>query len=347
METLKLFFNRLPWRIIKTTLSVIVAVALLPSISYFLFRIVFPFYPFVFQSHNEIAYIGSSSTAIYFTAMAATKGVGNSLTSTWKAISSQIVSNFFGALVGIVISYTLAESFGSTHPLTIGIGIFVLYLILKRLQLHDAFTLGGITFITIVVLSSADYPPFVRGVDRFYSMAVGLVVSAVINILFLSPKKSVAHLFQHLITVQKRFCLQDELSIYDYHYIESEMKQIQQDTLTLVQDEKIEKKIFFWRSQNTGQRNVLDHYVKQSQLLYKMDTLRKTRSTRLPEFDSMYDHFKKAHYQLIKKNEKGQLLFLVEELRNWLFLNRKQIEKLDIVQFLDCLNRYEQLLIKE
>lgn len=347
MERTKSIFKRLPWRIIKTTISVIVAIAILPGISYLLFKCILPIYPFIFSSHNETIYIGSTSTALYFTAMAATKGVGNTLTSTWKAISSQMISNFFGAVMGVVISSTLAEVLGPTNPFTIGIGIFILYVILKRLKLNDAFTLGGITFITIVILSSADYPPLVRGVDRFYSMAVGLIVSAIINIIFLSPKKSVSALYTQLLHIQKRFCLQTSLNGDDYQSIEKEMREIQKDTTILVQDEKIERKIFLWRKDDAFNRHLLARYVKQSELLLKMDMLKNEKYRKTDRFDVMYSELKQQHYTMIEHQKTDQLCALVETMRDWLFANYKQIEKIDIVQFLDYLNQYEQLLVKE
>lgn len=346
METLHVAFKRLPWRIIKTTISVIVAVAILPTLSYFLFRYLIPVYPFIFVSHHETVYIGSSATALYFAAMAATKGVGNTLQSTWKAISSQMVSNFFGAAMGVIISSTLAEMWGPTNPFTIGIGIFLLYLILKYLHLNEAFTLGGITFITIVVLSTSDYPPLVRGIDRFYSMAIGLIVSGLINLIFLSPKKSPKHLFAQLLAVQKRFCLQENLNCSDYQFIDAEMKKIQKDTSILIQDESIEKKIFFWRKQEGFDRHQLHRYVKQCQLLLQMEVLNQ-KSTMSETFDEMYLEFKKKHYQLMKQQQYGDIGLLLEKMREWLFEHHKQIENVKIVQFLDYLNEYEQLLIKE
>lgn len=347
MGTFQIIFQRLPWRIIKTTISVIVAIAILPSISYGLFKYILPIYPFVFTSHHETIYIGSTATALYFTAMAATKGVGNTLTSTWKAISSQMISNFFGAVMGVIISSTLADIWGATNPFTIGIGIFILYVILKRLHLNDAFTLGGITFITIVILSSADYPPLVRGVDRFYSMAIGLIVSALINVIFLSPKKSAKALFDRLVDVQRRFCLQSSLNNDDYYFIESEIKKLQKDTTILVQDATIEQKIFFWRMDDEFDRHLLADYVTQSELLLKMDILKNEKYRVSDALDPMYEQLKKQHYTMIKEQDNDGLFPLIEEIRDWLFINHKQIEKIDIVQFLDYLNQYEQLLVKE
>lgn len=347
METLKIVLKKLPWRIIKTTISVIVAIAILPSVSYFLFQILFPIFPFVFHSHNETLYIGSTSTALYFTAMAATKGVGNTLSSTWKAISSQMVANFFGAVMGVIVSYTIAELLGPTNPFTIGIGIFILYLILKHLQLNDAFTLGGITFITIVVLSTSDYPPLVRGLDRFYSMAVGLIVSGVINIIFLSPKKSSQQLYKQLLAIQKLFCLQNNLSHHDYNLIATEMTKIHQDIDILIKDEKIERKIFFFRKNDIFDHAVLRRYVKQSELLFKMDKILNEQTCKAYPFVDMYSHLKKQHYAMLSQNKGIYLSLFLMEMREWLFLHYRQIEKIDIVEFLDCLNQYEQLLVEE
>lgn len=347
MNNIRSVLEKLPWRIIKTTLSVIVAIAILPSVSYVLFGVLFPIYPFVFMSHKEVTYIGSTSTALYFTAMAATKGVGNTLSSTWKAISSQIISNFFGAVMGVVISSTLAEILGPTHPLTIGSGIFILYLILKRLQLNDAFTLGGITFITIVVLSTADYPPLVRGVDRFYSMAVGLIVSGVINIIFLSPKKSAKHLFEQLLSLSDYFNLKTSLNEDEYSDIQRVINSIKKDTEILIKDEKIEKKIFFWRKEDEFERQILADYVTQSQLLLSMDKLLQGGNTCLRDIEMMQRELKINHYEMMKTRSNIYHTELISNMREWLFEHYKQIDKFNIVQFLDDLNQYEQLLIKE
>lgn len=347
MEQMQRLFKKLPWRIIKTTISVIVAIAILPSISYFLFTYILPIYPFVFTSHHETIYIGSTATALYFTAMAATKGVGNTLSSTWKAISSQMVSNFFGAVMGVIISSTLAEVLGPTNPFTIGIGIFILYVILKKLHLNDAFTLGGVTFITIVILSSADYPPLVRGVDRFYSMAVGLIVSGLINVIFLSPKKSTKDLFSQLINLEGRFCVQTKLDVEAYSQIEKELKMIQKDTTILIQDEKIERTVFFWRKQDSLDRHLLSRYVEQCQLLFKMDLLKREKYEAEQVFDTLYEQLKREHYVMIRERTNTVLFELIDQMHEWLFTNYKQIEKIDIVQFLDYLNQYEQLLVKE
>lgn len=348
MEILKRSLSSLPWRIIKTTISVIVAIAILPSISYVLFKMLFPVYPFVFETNHGLMYIGTTSTALYFTAMAATKGVGNTLTSTWKAISSQMISNFFGAVMGVVISSTLAEMWGPTNPFTIGIGIFILYLILKHLQLNDAFTLGGITFITIVILSSADYPPLVRGVDRFYSMAIGLIVSGIINIIFLSPKKSPQKLFEQLKSIERLFCLQNELSQKDYTFIESELAKIQKDTTILMKDEKIEKRVFFLRHrQGEFERKLLNQYVKQSQLLMKIDSLINTSKQENADMTRMYQQLKMQHYEMLINKSEKETPQLLKGMREWLFLHHEQVEEFDIVQFLDCLNQYEQLLTEE
>lgn len=347
-EKVSYVFHRLPWRIIKTTLSIILAASLINGVSYVLFVWLLPIYPFAYMQDNQLIHIGSTTTSLYFAMMAATKGVGNSLSSTWKAIRSQMIANFFGALFGVIMAMTLGEFFGLTHPLTIGIGIFFLFLVLKHLKLNEAFTLGGITFISVVVLSTNNYPPLVRGVDRFYSMGFGLLVSGLLNIVFLSPVVSYPKVFGRLQAVQKLLCLQTNLSWDDKVQIETEMDDVAKEVKVLLEDEKLERLIFFWR-RSPYNYQVLSRALKRSSIMVQLEKLliqipHDIHDTIYP----LYTTFKQEHYSNIFETKHAvSITKVLDEMRTYLFQNRENQQHPEIIQILEYLNQYEQLLLEE
>lgn len=347
-EKLSSVFYHLPWRIIKTTLSIILAASLINSVSYILFVWLLPIYPFAYMQDNHMVHIGSTTTSLYFAMMAATKGVGNSLSSTWKAIRSQMIANFFGALFGVIMAMTLGEILGTTHALTIGIGVFFLFLVLKYLKLNEAFTLGGITFISVVVLSTNNYPPLVRGVDRFYSMGFGLLVSGLLNIIFLSPVISYPKVFDRLKEIQKLLCLKSDLSWNDKVQIDTEMGYLGKEIKVLLEDEKLEKRIFFWR-RSVYDYQILNSTFKRSNIMVELEKLITQTSKQMHEvIYPMYEALKKDHYKnLFEGHDQLLIKKMLFEISTYLFQNREHHQHSEIVQILDFLNQYEQLLLEE
>lgn len=339
--------KRLPWRIIKTTLSVIAAASLIYPVTYILFHILLPYYPFSYVSNGKVVYIGSTTFSVYFATMAAMKGVGNTLTDTWRAIRSQMIANFFGAVLGVVIAMTVAEVLGSAHPLTIGSGVFILFLLLKHLKLNDAFTLGGITFISILVLATNDYPPFVRGVDRFFSMAFGLFVAATINIIFLSPTISDKRVYQQLQMVQKRFCLQSELSPGDRLYVDEEMMQLKREVSLLLKDEVLEKRIFFWRKKHYNYQE-LQRWIQKSSLLIPIDEQLAFLPLRMYEvLVPEVKQLKKEHYGVIFLNEEADVSKRIKIIREQIYQCEDYWNHAEMMKMINALNQYEQLIVEE
>lgn len=186
--------KRLPMRIIKTVISVMVAIALLQPFSQYIFSNIIMFYPFVSYNNEQLTTLGMTNTALFFTGIAASRAVGNTIGTTWQAIRNQLIANMFGTIFALFLAETIGQVFGNTNAIVVGLGLFLLFITLKHLKLNETFVLAAVTYMSILMLSIQEYPALIRGFDRMYSMAFGLIIAGLVNILFISPKISLKKL---------------------------------------------------------------------------------------------------------------------------------------------------------
>lgn len=198
----------LPLRIIKTTIAFLVSLLLAP----------------IFYCDPFFAGLGSF------------KSMRESLTLSLNALLEQLLANFIGFVFAIVYGY-----FFGINPFSVTFAVFCLFIIIKKANLFDTYLNAGFTLVAIMMLSINEADILSRGVERFISTALGLVIALIINALLFRPKKT-----QDL--NQLLFKINEFVHIYITHGLEEYAFLEINQTLEELRDEKAilsaEKKVF-------------------------------------------------------------------------------------------------------
>lgn len=149
--------ERLPLRIIKTTISFFIGMVIGPLIN----------------------------LDIFYCAVGSLYSLKESITLSVRAAIDILIANIFAFVVAIVFALV----FGIT-PLSTTAALFTLFLILKQLKLTSTLSSSGFVMASLMILSTDQNNLVDRGFLRFFSLVIGMLIALLVNILVFRPKRN-------------------------------------------------------------------------------------------------------------------------------------------------------------
>lgn len=149
--------EKLPLRIIKTTISFFIGMVIGPLIN----------------------------LDIFYCAVGSLYSLKESITLSVRAAIDILLANLFAFIVATVF----ALLFGIT-PLSTTAAMFTLFLIVKKVKLTSALSSSGFVMASLMLLSTDQTNLVDRGFLRFFSLVIGMIIALLVNILVFRPKRN-------------------------------------------------------------------------------------------------------------------------------------------------------------
>jgi uncharacterized membrane protein YgaE (UPF0421/DUF939 family) len=186
--------DRLPLRIIKTTISFFIGMVIGPLIN----------------------------LDTFYCAVGSLYSLKESITLSVRAAIEILLANLFAFIIATVF----ALIFGIT-PLSATAAMFTLFLFIKKVNLTSALSSSGFVMASLMLLSSDQTNLVDRGILRFFSLVIGMLIALLINILVFRPKRNedlfnTTHRLTELIHIYMTHDLDDQAN----HDIDEELVKV-------------------------------------------------------------------------------------------------------------------------
>lgn len=120
----------------------------------------------------------------FFAGLGSLRSMRESLTLSIYSLIEQVFANFLAFAIAVISSTLLG-----LNPYSVSLALFILFILIKKLDFYDSYLAAGVTLVAIMLLSKDQAELIDRAFDRFYSTLFGMLIALIVNGLLFKPKK--------------------------------------------------------------------------------------------------------------------------------------------------------------